>query len=155
MCFLSALIMIVCIESFYRQHIRRCDWEMFEGREEFLDQVQRKGDKFGKRMIYKRKQYMREKYLKVPPGWILGTIKTELKLFEHDETLDSLHDEHNKALAYWRQNRRQYPPEWLWDKYYFDLLRKSFESWHELWAWCDAREKHLREPVYLEEQRQL
>jgi hypothetical protein len=97
MYFLSALIMIVCIEPFYRQHKRRCDWEMFEGFEEFLDQVRRKGDKLGKRIMYKRKQQMREKHLKVPLRWILGTIKTELKLFEHDGTLDDLHDE---ALAY-------------------------------------------------------
>jgi hypothetical protein len=82
---------------------------MFEGHEEFLDQVRRKGDKLGKRMIYERKQHMHEKYLKVSPGWILGIIKTKLKLFEHDGTLDDLHNEHNKALAYWRQNRRQYP----------------------------------------------
>jgi hypothetical protein len=127
MCFLSALIIIVCIESFYRRHTRRCGWEMFEGHEEFFDQVQRKGDKLGKRMMYERKQQMCEKHLNVPPRWILGTIKTELKLFEHDGTLDDLHDEHDKALAYWRQNHRQYPPEWIWDKYYFDLLCKSFE----------------------------
>jgi hypothetical protein len=56
MLFLSALIMIVCIESLYQQHTRRCDWEMFEGREEFLNQVQKKGDKLGKRIIYERKQ---------------------------------------------------------------------------------------------------
>jgi hypothetical protein len=56
MLFLSALIMIVCIESFYLQHTRRCDWEMFEGHEEFLDQVPRKGDKLGEMMMYERKQ---------------------------------------------------------------------------------------------------
>jgi hypothetical protein len=43
----------------------------------------------------------------------------------------------------------------VWDKYYFDLLHKSFESRHELWAWCEAREKQLRDPVFLEEKRQL
>jgi hypothetical protein len=95
---------------------------------------------------------MREKHLKVPSCWILGTIKRELNLFEHYGTLDDLHDEHNKALAYWRQNRRQYPPERVWDKYYFDLLRKSFESRHELRAWCEASEKQLKDPMYLEEQ---
>jgi hypothetical protein len=42
-----------------------------------------------------------------------------------------------------------------WDKYYFDLLRITFESRHELWAWCEARENQLKDPVYLEEQRQL
>jgi hypothetical protein len=94
---------------------------------------------------------MCEKYLKVPPGWILGTIKRELNLFEHDKTLDDLHDEHDKALPYWRQNRRQYPPERVWGKYYYDLLFKSFESRHELRAWCEAREKQLKDPMYLEE----
>jgi hypothetical protein len=84
---------------------------MFEGCEKFLDQIQINGDKLHKRMMYERKQQLREKYLKVSPRWILGTIKTELKLFEHDGTLDDLHDEHDKALAYWRQNCRQYPPE--------------------------------------------
>jgi hypothetical protein len=29
-------------------------------------------------MMYERKQEMHKKYLKVPPGWILGTIKREL-----------------------------------------------------------------------------
>jgi hypothetical protein len=53
-------------------------------------------------MMYERKQHMHEKHLKVPPGWILGTIKTELKLFEHDGTLDDLHNGHDKALVYWR-----------------------------------------------------
>jgi hypothetical protein len=126
---------------------------MFMGHKEFLDQVRRKGDKLDKMMMYERKQQIREKHLKVPPRWILETIKTELKLFEHDGSLDDLHNEHDKALAYWRQNHRQYPPERVWDKYYFDLLRKSFESRHELLSWCEIREKQLRDPVYLEEQR--
>jgi hypothetical protein len=34
------------------------------------------------------------------------------------------------------------------------LLYKSFESRHELLAWCEAREKQLKDPVYIEEQRQ-
>jgi hypothetical protein len=51
-------------------------------------------------MMYERKQQMHEKHLKVPPHWILGTIKTELNLFEHDGTVDDLHDEHDKALVY-------------------------------------------------------
>jgi hypothetical protein len=70
---------------------------MFEGREEFVDEVRRKGDKFGKRMMYEKKQQIYEKNLKVSPSWILGTIKRELNLGEHDGTLDNLHD---KALAY-------------------------------------------------------
>jgi hypothetical protein len=44
-------------------------------------------------MMYERKQQIHEKYLKVPPGWILGTIKRELNLFEHDGTLEDLHDD--------------------------------------------------------------
>jgi hypothetical protein len=77
---------------------------------------------------------MREKHLKQPPRWILGTIKRELNLFRlcSNETLDDLHCQHNMALAYWRKNYRQYPPEGVWDKYYFDLLRTTFESGHEL-----------------------
>jgi hypothetical protein len=35
-------------------------------------------------MMYERKQEMREKYLKVPPGWILGTIKRELNASHGD-----------------------------------------------------------------------
>jgi hypothetical protein len=101
MWFLSALIMMVSIDFFYQQHTRRCDWETFKGHKEFLDQVWTKGDNLGKRMMYERKQQMHEKYLKVPLGWILGTLKRELNLFEHDETLDDLHNEHDKALTYW------------------------------------------------------
>jgi hypothetical protein len=84
---------------------------------------------------------MREKYLKVPPRWILGTIKRELNLFKHDGSLDDLHDDHDKALVYRRQNRQQYPLERIWDKYYFNLLCKSFELMHELQTWCEEREK--------------
>jgi hypothetical protein len=48
---------------------------MFNGREEFLDEVWRKGVRFGKRMVYEKKKEMHEKYLKESLGWILGTIK--------------------------------------------------------------------------------
>jgi hypothetical protein len=94
--------MMVSIESFYWQHTRRCDWEMFEGHDEFLDQVRRQGDKLGKRMMYEIKQQMREKYLKEPSRWILGTIKSELNLFElcGNATVDDLHNENDKALPY-------------------------------------------------------
>jgi hypothetical protein len=101
MWFLSALITMISIESFYCQHTIRCDWETFEGREKFLEQVQRKGDKLRKRMMYKRKQEMRKKYLKVPPGWILGTIKRELNASGGD-TSEDWQDHHETALAYWR-----------------------------------------------------
>jgi hypothetical protein len=34
MWFISALITMICIESFNWQHTRMCDWETFEGRKE-------------------------------------------------------------------------------------------------------------------------
>jgi hypothetical protein len=122
-----------------------------------LSRFKRKGDKLGKRMVYERKQQMHEKHLKQPPHWILGTIKRELNLFKlsGNETLDDLHRQYDTALTYWRKNRQQYPPEGVWDKYYFDLLHKTFETRHQLWAWCEAREKQLKDPVYLEEHHQL
>jgi hypothetical protein len=136
------------------QHTRRCDWETFEGREEFLDEVRRKGDKFGKRMIYERKQQIHDKHLMEPPRWILATIKRVLNLSDLlvDPSLDEFHDCEDTALAYWRQNRRQYPPERVWDKFHFDLLYKSFASRHELRPWCVARVKQLKDLVCLEEQ---
>jgi hypothetical protein len=93
MWFLLALILMVSIESFYRQHIRTCDWETFKGHEEFHYQVRRKGDKLLKRMMYERKQRMHEKHLKQPLRWILGTIKRELNLFWlcSNEMVDDLH----------------------------------------------------------------
>jgi hypothetical protein len=80
----------------------------------------------------------------------------ELNLFKHcgNEIVDDLHRQHDMALVYWRKNRRQYPLERVWDKYYFDLLCKSFESRHELRACCEAREKQMKDLMYLEEQRQ-
>jgi hypothetical protein len=77
---------------------------------------------------------MREKYLKEPPGWITGTIKRQIILLDltGNPSLEELHDHHDTALAYCRQNYRQYPPERVWDKFHFDLLFKDFESRHEL-----------------------
>jgi hypothetical protein len=138
MWFISTLITMISIESFNWQHTRRCDWETFEGREEFREQVRRKGDKHGKMMMYKRKQEMHKKYLKVPPGWILRTIKRELNA-SSDDTSEDRHDLHEMALAYWRQNHRQYHPARLWDIFYYDLLFKSFESRYELCDWCKVR----------------
>jgi hypothetical protein len=60
-------------------------------------------------MMYERKQEIREKYLKVPLGWILRTIKRELNVSGGD-TSEDRQDRHEMALAYWRQNRQQYPP---------------------------------------------
>jgi hypothetical protein len=59
-------------------------------------------------MMYERKQEMREKYLKVPPGWILRTIKRELNA-SGDDMSEDRQDRHEMSLAYWRQNHRQYP----------------------------------------------
>jgi hypothetical protein len=55
MWFLSSVIMNFYIEFFYQQHTRMCDWKMFEGHKEFLDEVRRKGDKLERRMMYERK----------------------------------------------------------------------------------------------------
>jgi hypothetical protein len=46
------------LEFLCRQHARRCDWEEFDGHEEFLDEVQKKGVKLGKRMVYEKKKEM-------------------------------------------------------------------------------------------------
>jgi hypothetical protein len=54
--------------------------------------------------MYERKQEMHKKYLKVSPGWILGTIKRELNASGSDTSKD-WQDHHETALAYWRQNR--------------------------------------------------
>jgi hypothetical protein len=78
-------------------------------------------------MVYEKKKEMCEKYLKMPPGWILGTIKRELNLYASDDNmLEDLQDHSKMVLAYQRQNHRQYPPVGLWDIFYYDLLRKSF-----------------------------
>jgi hypothetical protein len=66
--------------------------------------------------------------------------------------LEDMQDHTETALAYWRQNRRQYPSARLWDIFYYDLLCKSFESRYELWDWCKARLQQLNNPVYVEEQ---
>jgi hypothetical protein len=82
-------------------------------------------------MMYERKQEMHKKYLKVPPGWILGTIKRELNA-SGGNTSEDRQDCHEMTLPYWRQNRQQYPPARLWDIFYYNLLFKSFESRYEL-----------------------
>jgi hypothetical protein len=67
--------MMIFVLNFSRQHTRICDWEAFKGHEEFLEQVRTKVEKLNNRMVYERKQQMREKYLKQSPRWILETIK--------------------------------------------------------------------------------
>jgi hypothetical protein len=63
--------------------------------------------KLGKRMMYEKKKEMRKKYLKMPPSWILGTIKRELNLYASScDMLKDLQDCTEMTLAYWRQNRR-------------------------------------------------
>jgi hypothetical protein len=58
-------------------------------------------------MVYEKKKEMREKYLKMPLSWILGTIKRELNLYASGgDTLEDLQDRTEMALAYWRQNRQ-------------------------------------------------
>jgi hypothetical protein len=70
--------------------------------------------KLGKRIVYEKKKEMQEKYVKMLLSWILGTIKRELNLYASGgDTLDDLQDHTETALAYWRQNRQQYPPTWL------------------------------------------
>jgi hypothetical protein len=72
------------------------------------NEVQRKGVNLDKRMVYEKKKEMREKIFMEPPGWILGTLKRELNLFElcGNETVDDFHDQHDKAPVYWRQNHQ-------------------------------------------------
>jgi predicted transcriptional regulator len=79
-------------------------------------------------MIYEKKKEIHEKYLKEAPGCILGTVKRVLNLCDRtgNEMLEELQDQHDTALAYWRQNHRQYPPERVWDNFHFNLLYKSF-----------------------------
>jgi hypothetical protein len=86
--------------------------------------------------------------LKESPGWILGTIKRELNLWEvlGNETLEDLQDYHETALTYWRQNRWQYPPERVWKKIIL-ICYICLESRHELHAWCVERVKQLKDPV--------
>jgi hypothetical protein len=63
----------------------------FEGKEQSLT----------REWFMKRRGKYVKKYLKEPPGWILGTIKRELNLFElcGNEMADDLHDQHNITLA--------------------------------------------------------
>jgi hypothetical protein len=105
-------------------------------------------------MVYETKKKMREKHLKMPPGWIVGIICQELNLYvSGGDTMENWQDCHEMALAYWKQNHQQYPSVWLWNIFYYDLLYKSFESRYELRNWCLARLKQLKDLMYLEEQR--
>jgi hypothetical protein len=47
--------------------------------------------KLGKRMVYEKKKEIHKKYLKMPPDWILRTIKRELNLYaSNGDTLEDL-----------------------------------------------------------------
>jgi hypothetical protein len=49
----------------------------------------------------KRRRKCEKKYLKMPPGWILGIIKRELNLYAFGgDTSEDLQDRHETALAY-------------------------------------------------------
>jgi hypothetical protein len=51
--------------------------------------------------VYEKKKEIRKKYLKMSPGWILGTIKRELNLYVSDgDTLEDLQDRTEMTLAY-------------------------------------------------------
>jgi hypothetical protein len=57
-------------------------------------------------MVSKKKE-MREKYLKMPPGWVLGTIKRELNFYASGgDTSEDLQDRHETALAYLTPNHQ-------------------------------------------------
>jgi hypothetical protein len=52
-------------------------------------------------MVYKKKKEMREKHMKMPLGWIIGTICQELNLYASSgDTTEDLQDRHEMALAY-------------------------------------------------------
>jgi hypothetical protein len=105
-------------------------------------------------MVYEKKKKIREKHLKMPPAWIVGTICRELNLYASGgDTMEDSQDRRETALTYWRQHHRQYLPARLWNIFYYYLLCKSFESRYELRDWCLARLKQLKDPMYLEEQR--
>jgi hypothetical protein len=52
-------------------------------------------------MVYEKKKEMQEKYLKMPPSWILGTINRELNLYASGGDLwEDLQDHTETALTY-------------------------------------------------------
>jgi hypothetical protein len=46
--------------KFFWEHTRHCNWEDFNGCEEFLDEFGRKGGELVKRMVYEKKKEMRK-----------------------------------------------------------------------------------------------
>jgi hypothetical protein len=136
------------------QHVRRCEWETLECREEFLDEAWRKGAKLGKRMVHeKRKKCVKNIWSSPRVGFLIQLREWNLSDTIENPSLDELHDHQDITLAYWRQNHGQYPPEQVWGIFRLDLLNKSFKTKHELWAWCVTRVKQLKDPMYCEEQR--
>jgi hypothetical protein len=65
-----------------------CKWETFEGSEEFLNEIHRKGPEVQK-MVYERKKEIHEIYLKEPLGWILRIIMRELNLSDMIAAIES------------------------------------------------------------------
>jgi hypothetical protein len=66
-----------------------CQRETFEGCEKFLEEVRKKGPEVGMKMVYERKKEINKKYLKDPPGWILGTIMRVLNLLDTIAAIES------------------------------------------------------------------
>jgi hypothetical protein len=59
--------------------------------------------KLSKRMVYEKNKEICEKYLKMPPCWILGTIKRELNLYApNGDMLEDMHNHTEMAMVYWR-----------------------------------------------------
>jgi hypothetical protein len=50
-------------------------------------------------MLHERKEQMRQKCLKEPPRWIIGTILNDLNLSEWSD-VDDLHERHETTLTY-------------------------------------------------------
>jgi hypothetical protein len=66
-----------------QQHTRHCDWEYFDGREEFLDEVQRKGAKLGKRIVYEKKMEMCENIWRSHRVGFLGQLRESWTCFSY------------------------------------------------------------------------
>ncbi|TVU39707.1 hypothetical protein EJB05_13143, partial [Eragrostis curvula] len=59
---------------------RRCDWETFKGKEEFLKEAKKRGHEYYMRALACRRGSIRHKYLTTLPSFIYNTICSELKL---------------------------------------------------------------------------
>ncbi|TVU10989.1 hypothetical protein EJB05_44547, partial [Eragrostis curvula] len=77
----------------------RCDWETFEGREEFLKEARKRGSEYYKNALAKRRSQIRHKYLTTPPSFIYKTICSELNVECHPFVEDS-----EVVIEHWRRN---------------------------------------------------